>query len=86
MSITSDFPRARLYFTDFAKAALRAMQRDSVTAARPSKSRFETFQEPFQTLEFLVRDWPHFEVRFKAKEGLMTSLVRRTAARKRLDR
>ena len=39
-----------LYFTDFAKAALRAMERDTGVKS-----------EPFQTLEFLVRDWPHYE-------------------------
>ncbi|CAK9012302.1 unnamed protein product [Durusdinium trenchii] len=39
-----------LYFTDFAKAALRAMQRGTGSVS-----------EPFQTLEFLVRDWPHYQ-------------------------
>jgi len=39
-----------LYFTDFAKAALRALERDTGVK-----------REPFQTLEFLVRDWPHYQ-------------------------
>jgi len=40
-----------LYFTEFAQAALRA------------KAGFSTAEgqiRPFQTLEFLVRDWPHY--------------------------
>jgi len=41
-----------LYFTDFARAALRSQR-----VAAQANGR----EEPFQTLEFLVRDWPHFE-------------------------
>jgi len=41
-----------LYFTDFARAALRAQK----LSAQPDGK-----DQPFQTLEFLVRDWPHFQ-------------------------
>ncbi|CAK9012306.1 unnamed protein product [Durusdinium trenchii] len=47
-----------LYFTDFAKAALRAMQRGTGSVS-----------EPFQTLEFLVRDWPHYQENFNFKDA-----------------
>jgi len=42
-----------LYFTDFAQAALR-------TKADSSKMLEENNIKAFQTLEFLVRDWPHY--------------------------
>lgn len=44
-----------LYFTDFAQAALRAKGDPSDRRRRPDDS-----MRPFQTLEFLVRDWPHY--------------------------
>jgi len=40
-----------LYFTEFAQAALRA---------KAGFSALEGRIQPFQTLEFLVRDWPHY--------------------------
>lgn len=40
-----------LYFTEFAQAALRAKEGFSALEGRV---------QPFQTLEFLVRDWPHY--------------------------
>mmetsp|Transcript_38403 Transcript_38403/g.61923 ORF Transcript_38403/g.61923 Transcript_38403/m.61923 type:complete len:677 (-) Transcript_38403:51-2081(-) len=43
-----------LYFTDFAQAALRSRDRSLQTKPPAVK------EQPFQTLEFLVRDWPHF--------------------------
>jgi len=43
-----------LYFTDFAQAALRAKE-GSVNLLAPDGPIY-----PFQTLEFLVRDWPHY--------------------------
>ncbi|CAJ1375088.1 unnamed protein product [Effrenium voratum] len=47
-----------LYFTDFAQAALRALQREPTDA-----------KEPFQTLEFLVRDWPHYQENCSIMDG-----------------
>lgn len=43
-----------VYFTDFAQAALRA-RRNSVKLCEDGAK-----VKPFQTLEFLVRDWPHY--------------------------
>mmetsp|Transcript_38969 Transcript_38969/g.77374 ORF Transcript_38969/g.77374 Transcript_38969/m.77374 type:complete len:659 (+) Transcript_38969:84-2060(+) len=43
-----------LYFTDFAQAALRAS--GDLNGSR----RGDDSMRPFQTLDFLVRDWPHF--------------------------
>lgn len=43
-----------LYFTDFAQAALRAKQKSVNISSSDQQMR------PFQTLEFLVRDWPHY--------------------------
>jgi len=50
-----------LYFTDFAQAALRAK-------GDLSESRRDAMR-PFQTLEFLVRDWPHFAQDEKLDSG-----------------
>lgn len=52
-----------LYFTDFARAALRTQggKTELSTASGPLK--------PFQKLEFLVRDWPHFPEGATVKEG-----------------
>ncbi|CAK0882903.1 unnamed protein product [Prorocentrum cordatum] len=42
-----------LYFVDFAQAALRTKEIRGLDASKGSA-------QPFQTLEFLVRDWPHY--------------------------
>jgi len=42
-----------VYFTDFAQAALRTQLRDVGTA-------MDQGMHPFQALDFLVRDWPHY--------------------------
>jgi len=46
-----------LYFTDFAQAALRA--KGDLGESRRGDS--NGAMRPFQTLEFLVRDWPHYD-------------------------
>jgi len=42
-----------LYFADFAQAALRTKELSGMGTSKGSA-------QPFQTLEFLVRDWPHY--------------------------
>lgn len=49
-----------LYFTDFAQAALRTQDRSASSTAG---------KIPFQQLDFLVRDWPHYEANFGMKQA-----------------
>lgn len=52
-----------LYFTEFAKAALRS--KGGVAEGRI---------RPFQTLEFLVRDWPHYQDNSSVEVGRLMML------------
>jgi len=47
-----------LYFTEFAQAALRT--NNMTTQSPDASSKSDGLFQPFQTLEFLVRDWPHY--------------------------
>eukprot|EP00929_Paragymnodinium_shiwhaense_P123274 TRINITY_DN9692_c0_g1_i2.p1 TRINITY_DN9692_c0_g1~~TRINITY_DN9692_c0_g1_i2.p1 ORF type:complete len:796 (-),score=224.19 TRINITY_DN9692_c0_g1_i2:151-2538(-) len=53
------------YFVQFAQAALRSQER-SVSGGQESSSKSV---KPFQTLEFLVRDWPHYPDDCSVAEG-----------------
>jgi len=72
MQIQEDKVENLTYFMEFAQAALRAASNDlnSNSAQKP-----ETLQRinseasrPFQSLEFLVRDWKHFEDEFTMEQ------------------
>eukprot|EP00931_Biecheleriopsis_adriatica_P104445 TRINITY_DN79118_c0_g1_i1.p1 TRINITY_DN79118_c0_g1~~TRINITY_DN79118_c0_g1_i1.p1 ORF type:complete len:691 (+),score=172.21 TRINITY_DN79118_c0_g1_i1:94-2166(+) len=59
-----------LYFTEFAQAALRTLRQSRAgLKERAAQVRGESFERPFQKLEFLVRDWPHFQESFGLPEA-----------------